>query len=104
MCVPVHFRCRPATEALVGEFACAEIPIVSLAGIIRSYHLAAAVSVHTSTPASGFGNITDFGIPGTTWFMILIAALRFGFYWVVKAYRKRQGIDIHLILREASLE
>ena len=60
--------------------------------------------VFTLTPAVGFGNITDFGIARATWIMILTAAIPFVLYWIVRAYRKSQGIDIDMIFHEVPPE
>jgi basic amino acid/polyamine antiporter, APA family len=88
----------------VKNWKVAGIPIITIVGIIGAYYNGFAVWVYTVTPAVGFGNITDLGIPRATWLMILIAAVPFVFYWIIRAYRKRQGIDIDLIFREVPPE
>jgi len=80
------------------------IPLIVITGIIGAYYNWWAVAVFTFTPAVGFAAITDWGIPRATWIMILTAAIPFVLYWIVRAYRKGQGIDIDMIFREVPPE
>jgi amino acid transporter len=88
----------------VKNWKVAGIPLIVIAGIIGAYYNWWAVAVYTFTPAVGFGSVMDWGIPRATWIMILTAVVPFILYWVVRAYRKGQGIDIDMIFREVPPE
>jgi len=91
-------------QSPVKNWKVAGIPLIVIAGIIGAYYNWWAVAVFTFTPAVGFGNLTDLGIPRATWIMILTAAIPFVLYWIVRAYRKRQGIDMDMIFRQVPPE
>jgi len=97
-------RKRLWEQSPVKNWKVAGIPVIVITGIIGAYYNWWAVGVFTFTPAVGFGAITDWGIPRATWIMIVTAAIPFVLYWIVRAYRKRQGIDIDLIFSEVPPE
>jgi hypothetical protein len=66
------------------------IPVIVIAGLLCLFYDGVAVYAFTFTPIPGFG------LPST---LILVATfiVPFAFYWVIRAVRTRQGIDMKAI-------
>jgi amino acid transporter len=89
-CLPLR---KSLWEASPAKYKLFGIPIITIGGIIGALFNGLAVFVYTFTPGVGFG------LPSTE---IIIAFIftPFILYWIIKAIRKRQGIDLDLIMRE----
>jgi hypothetical protein len=81
----------------VKNWKLAGIPVISVVSIISLIYFMFGTWVYTFTPATGFG------LPHTI-IIIVISAIPFLLYWIIRAYRKSQGIDIDMIFREVPPE
>ncbi|MEM0111858.1 MAG: hypothetical protein QXK90_03740, partial [Candidatus Parvarchaeota archaeon] len=77
----------PANKYKIGP-----IPLIVIGGILGFIYNGAAVLFFTITPELGMG------LPSTL-LLIFTFLIPFVLYWVVRAIRKRQGIDIDLIFK-----
>lgn len=80
-------------QSPVKKWKVAGIPVISIFGIIGAVYVLWASYVVMSIPAFGYG------LPAATYTLELVL-VPFVLYWVIRAIRKRQGIDIDLIFRE----
>ena len=76
----------------VAKYKIAGIPVVSIGGILGFFYNGLAVYAFTFTPILGFG------LPSTL-VLVITFAVPFVLYWIIKAVRQRQGIDIGIIFR-----
>jgi len=76
----------------VNRYKIAGIPVISIGGILGFFYNGLAVYAFTFTPILGFG------LPST---LVLVGTfiVPFILYWIIKAVRKSQGIDIDMIFR-----
>lgn len=82
----------PAKKYMIGA-----IPVIVIAGIIGTFYNALSVWIYSTTPAMGFG------LPSVL-LTVVIFVLPFILYWIVRAIRRRQGIDLDLIFRQVPPE
>jgi hypothetical protein len=68
------------------------IPVISIAGIIGTFYNALSVWVFSTTPSMGFGTQSVI-------LTIVIFVIPFVLYWIVRAVRRSQGIDLDIIFR-----
>ena len=76
----------------INKYKIAGIPVVSIGGILGFFYNGLAVYAFTFTPILGFG------LPSTL-VLVVTFIVPFALYWVIKAIRQRQGIDIGIIFR-----
>ena len=76
----------------VNKYKIAGIPIVSIGGILGFFYNGLAVYAFTFTPILGFG------LPSTL-VLVITFLVPFILYWIIKAVRQSQGIDIGIIFR-----
>ena len=76
----------------VNKYKIAGIPIVSIGGILGFFYNGLAVYAFTFTPLLGFG------LPSTL-VLVVTFVVPFILYWIIKAVRASQGIDIGIIFR-----
>jgi len=74
------------------KYTLAGIPIITITGLIGFFYNGAAVVFFSITPILGFG------LPSTL-LLLTVFAIPFILYWVIRAIRKGQGIDIDMIFR-----
>jgi len=84
----VLWDASPAKKYMIGA-----IPVISIAGLIGTFYNSLAVWIYSTTPAMGFG------LPSLL-LTIVIFVVPFILYWIVRAIRRRQGINLDLIFRE----
>jgi APA family basic amino acid/polyamine antiporter len=82
----------PAKKYTVGG-----IPVVSIAGAIGAFYSFVAVWIFSTAPALGFG-LASLSI------IIVIAVIPFVLYWIIRAVRRRQGIDLDLVFADVPPE
>mgnify|MGYP001102823200 CR=1 FL=1 len=82
----------PAKKYTVGG-----IPVISIAGAIGAFYSFVAVWIFSTAPALGFGL-------ASLMIIIVIAVIPFIFYWIIRAVRRRQGINVDLVFREVPPE
>jgi amino acid transporter len=68
------------------------IPAISIAGVIGAVYLAWCFYVFTFTPGTGFGLISQ-------WMLVAFIGAPFILYWIIRAIRKRQDIDLDMVFR-----
>lgn len=76
----------------VNKYKIGAIPVITVAGILGFIYNGAAVWFYSVTPELGMG------LPSTL-VIVATAAIPFVLYWVVRAIRKKQGIEIDLIFK-----
>ena len=76
----------------INKYKIAGIPVVSIGGILGFFYNGLAVYAFTFTPILGFG------IPSTL-VLVVTFVVPFVLYWIIKAVRQRQGIDIGIIFQ-----
>jgi APA family basic amino acid/polyamine antiporter len=74
----------------VNKYKIGSIPVVTIGGIIGVFYNGLAVYAFTFTPILGFG------LPSTL-VLVLTFLIPFALYWVIRAIRKQQGIDLRKI-------
>jgi amino acid transporter len=79
------WKLSPANKYKIGI-----IPVATIAGLIGTFYNGLAVYAFTFTPILGFGL-------NSTLLLLVTFAVPFVLYWVVKAIRKGQGIDLNAI-------
>jgi basic amino acid/polyamine antiporter, APA family len=79
------WQASPAKKYTIGM-----IPIATIGGLLGTFYNGLAVYAFTFTPILGFG------LP-SAYVLIATFVIPFILYWVVKAIRKRQGIDLNVI-------
>lgn len=91
MVIPLRkafWNASPAKKYMIGA-----IPVISIAGIVGTFYNALSVWIYSTTPAMGFGLQSEM-------LTITIFVIPFVLYWIVRAVRRRQGIDLDIIFRE----
>lgn len=78
-----------------GRFA--GMPVLSIVGVLAVLGFAAAIAVLLWDPGSGASLSKN---PGKVWLALGVYAVGFGIYFVSRAVRRRQGIDLALTHRE----
>ncbi|HUK28563.1 MAG TPA: amino acid permease [Candidatus Acidoferrales bacterium] len=76
----------------VNKYKIAGIPVVSIGGILGFFYNGLAVYAFTFTPLLGFG------LPSTL-VLVVTFIVPFVLYWIIKAIRTSQGIDVGIIFR-----
>lgn len=76
----------------INKYKIAGIPVISIGGILGFFYNGLAVYAFTFTPVLGFG------LPSTL-VLVLTFLVPFVLYWIIRAIRKSQGIDIGMIFR-----
>jgi hypothetical protein len=94
----ISAACLPLRKSLweqspVNRWKLFGVPVITIGGIIGALYNGLAVYVYTFTPGVGFG------LPSTEMLLFLMAA-PFVAYWIVRAVRKRQGINLDMIMRQ----
>ncbi|HEX4690293.1 MAG TPA: amino acid permease [Solirubrobacteraceae bacterium] len=95
--IVLPFRQRAMVENSPYGRRIAGIPIVSLVGAVSLIGFALAVAVILWDPGSGASLSAN---PGKLWLALGIYALAFVIYFVSRAVRRSQGIDLSLTYRE----
>jgi len=72
------------------KYSLASIPIATIGGLLGTFYNGLAVYAFTFTPILGFG------LP-SAYIVIATFVIPFALYWVIRAIRKRQGIDLDAI-------
>jgi hypothetical protein len=75
----------------------AGIPILSIVGGLSVLGFAAAIAVLLWDPGSGTSLSKN---PGKLWLALGVYAVAFGIYFISRAWRRTQGIDLALNYRE----
>jgi basic amino acid/polyamine antiporter, APA family len=78
-----------------GRFA--GVPVLSIVGLLAVLGFAAAIAVLLWDPGSGSSLSAN---PGKLWLALGVYAVGFGIYFVSRAVRRSQGIDLALTYRE----
>jgi len=76
----------------INKYKIAGIPVVSIGGILGFFYNGLAVYAFTFTPILGFG------LPSTL-VLVVTFIVPFILYWIIKAVRQRQGIEIGVIFQ-----
>lgn len=76
----------------VNRYKIAGIPVVSIGGVLGFFYNGLAVYTFTVTPVLGFG------LPSTL-VLVVTFLVPFVLYWIIRAVRKSQGIDLDMIFR-----
>jgi APA family basic amino acid/polyamine antiporter len=78
----------PAKKYMVGS-----VPAIVIVGIIGTFYNAVSVWIYSTAPAMGFGL-------ASLELVMAVAIAPFILYWIIRAIRRRQGIDLDFIFRE----
>jgi len=79
-------------QSPVKKYKIAGVPAITIAGLLGFFYNGSAVLFFSITPALGFG------LPSTL-LLVTVFVIPFILYWVVRAIRKSQGIDIDAVFR-----
>jgi amino acid transporter len=93
--LPYRQRAMVENSPYGGRFA--GLPVLSIVGVLAVLGFAAAIAVLLWDPGSGASLSKN---PGKLWLALGVYAVGFGIYFVSRAVRRRQGIDLALTYRE----
>jgi basic amino acid/polyamine antiporter, APA family len=93
--LPYRQRAMVENSPYGGRFA--GIPVLSIVGVLAMLGFGGAIAVLLWDPGSGSSLSAN---PGKLWLALGVYAVGFGIYFVSRAVRRRQGIDLSLTYRE----
>jgi amino acid transporter len=82
----------PAKKYMMGA-----VPAITIFGAIGTFYNGLAVWIYSTAPAMGFGL-------ASLLLIIVISVIPFFLYWVIRAIRRRQGINLDILFREVPPE
>lgn len=93
--LPFRHRAMVESSPYGGRFA--GVPVLSIVGALAVLGFGAAIAVLLWDPGSGASLSKD---PGKLWLALIVYAVGIGIYFVSRAVRRRQGIDLALTYLE----
>lgn len=99
--LPFRKRTKPIYEASGVAWKIGPVPIVTLAGIAWVAFDLLCLWYFVIDPNLGANDAYSKIFPGfSLWLTLGISVFAFGYYWLIRFVRKRQGIDISLAFKE----
>lgn len=99
--LPFRKRTKPIYEASGVNWKIAKIPIIAIAGIVWTVFDLFCLYYFVIDPNLGANDAYSAILPGFSLYLTFgIAVFGFLYYWIIRYYRKRQGIDISLAFKE----
>lgn len=96
---PELFSVSPASEQRIGG-----VPLMQIAGTVATVFLAIVLYMLWNDELAAGPLISADGVRGEFWLLVAAVVIGIAWYLGVKAYRKRQGIDISLAFKRIPIE